>query len=250
MVLIQLVFMQILKYIAWFFWKVWFYLLMAVVILLLSPLLIISLSNERWYGFFFRLARLWAYILFYSMGFRYQLHDSQPLDKHGSYMFVANHTSMMDIMLMLILNKNPFVFIGKKELEKMPLFGFFYKKASITVDRSSSKSRKESIEKARQKLSNGMSICIFPEGQVPDEGVILDEFKDGAFRLAIDFQIPVVAYTFVGLKQHFPYRFWGGKPGKVEVYMHPLFQTDGLTQKDKPVLKQKVRDCIIVKLED
>src|SRR5690606_42058769 len=80
----------------------------------LSPLLIISLSNERCYGFFFRLARLWAYILFYSMGFRYQLHDSQPLDKHGSYMFVANHTSMMDIMLMLILNKNPFVFIGKK----------------------------------------------------------------------------------------------------------------------------------------
>ena len=138
----------------------------------------------------------------------------------------------------------------QKELEKMPLFGFFYKKASITVDRSSSKSRKESIEKARQKLSNGMSICIFPEGQVPGEGVILDEFKDGAFRLAIDFQIPVVAYTFVGLKQHFPYRFWGGKPGKVEVYMHPLFQTDGLTQKDKPLLKQKVRDCIIVKLED
>lgn len=248
MVLIQLVFMQILKYIAWFFWKVWFYLLMAVIILLLSPLLIISLSNERWYGFFFRLARLWAYILFYSMGFRYQLHDSQPLDKHGSYMFVANHTSMMDIMLMLILNKNPFVFIGKKELEKMPLFGFFYKKASITVDRSSSKSRKESIEKARQKLSNGMSICIFPEGQVPDEGVMLDEFKDGAFRLAIDFQIPVVAYTFVGLKQHFPYRFWGGKPGKVEVYMHPLFQTDGLTQKDKQTLKQEVRSAILKKL--
>lgn len=221
---------------------------MAVVILIFSPLLILSLSNEKWYGFFFRLAKMWAYILFYSMGFRYQLHNQQPLDKQGSYMFVSNHTSMMDIMLMLILNKNPFVFIGKKELEKMPLFGFFYKRASITVDRSSAKSRKESIEKARQKLQNGTSICIFPEGGVPDEGVSLDEFKDGAFRLAIDFQIPVVAYTFVGLKQYFPYRFWGGKPGKIEVYMHPLFPTEGLTQKDKPILKQNVRASIASRL--
>lgn len=221
---------------------------MAVVILIFSPLLILSLSNEKWYGFFFRLAKMWAYILFYSMGFRYQLHNRQALDKQGSYMFVANHTSMMDIMLMLILNKNPFVFIGKKELEKMPLFGFFYKRASITVDRSSAKSRKESIEKARQKLQNGTSICIFPEGGVPDEGVSLDEFKDGAFRLAIDFQIPVVAYTFVGLKQYFPYRFWGGKPGKIEVYMHPLFPTEGLTQKDKPILKQNVRASIASRL--
>ena len=221
---------------------------MAVVILIFSPLLILSLSNEKWYGFFFRLAKMWAYILFYSMGFRYQLHNRQALDKQGSYMFVANHTSMMDIMLMLILNKNPFVFIGKKELEKMPLFGFFYKRASITVDRSSVKSRKESIEKARQKLQNGTSICIFPEGGVPDEGVSLDEFKDGAFRLAIDFQIPVVAYTFVGLKQYFPYRFWGGKPGKIEVYMHPLFPTEGLTQKDKPILKQNVRASIASRL--
>ena len=221
---------------------------MAVVILIFSPLLILSLSNEKWYGFFFRLAKMWAYILFYSMGFRYQLHNQQPLDKQGSYMFVANHTSMMDIMLMLILNKNPFVFIGKKELEKMPLFGFFYKRASITVDRSSAKSRKESIEKARQKLQNGTSICIFPEGGVPDEGVSLDEFKDGSFRLAIDFQIPVVAYTFVGLKQYFPYRFWGGKPGKIEVYMHPLFPTEGLTQKDKPILKQNVRASIASRL--
>ena len=130
----------------------------------------------------------------------------------------------------------------------MPLFGFFYKRASITVDRSSAKSRKESIEKARQKLQNGTSICIFPEGGVPDEGVSLDEFKDGAFRLAIDFQIPVVAYTFVGLKQYFPYRFWGGKPGKIEVYMHPLFPSEGLTQKDKPILKQNVRASIASRL--
>lgn len=241
--------MQLVKYIGWFFWKIWFYTLMAVVILLLSPGLVVSLSNERWYGLFFRLAKIWAYAMFYGMGFRYQLHNKQALDRKGSYMFVANHTSMMDIMLMLMLHQNPFVFIGKKELEKMPLFGFFYKKASITVDRSSAKSRKESIEKARQKLSKGTSICIFPEGQVPEESVLLDEFKDGAFRLSIDFQIPIVAYTFVGLKTHFPYRFWGGKPGKIAVYMHPLFATQGLEQKDKPILKQQVRAQILDVLE-
>lgn len=238
--------MMLLKKIAWFLWKVWFYLLILVVILVFSPLLIISLSSDKFYRFFFLLARMWAHIVFYGTGFRKKVLVKQRFDPKKSYMLTANHTSMMDIMLMLILVKNPFVFVGKKELAKLPIFGYFYKKACILVDRSSAVSRQKTMISAAEKLANGLSVCIFPEGGVPnDETVILDTFKDGAFRLAIDFSIPVVPMTFVGLKQMFPFRFFAGRPGVVMVYQHPFVLTKTLTQRDKPELKEQVREVIL-----
>ncbi len=237
------------KYIFWTLWRIWFYVLIFIVIVILSPLLIVSLSIEKLYPFFMKLARIWALVVFYGMGFRYDKKQWQKIDEKQSYIFVANHTSMMDIMLMLILIKNPFVFIGKKELGKLPIFGFFYKRACILVDRSSAQSRRESIQKAQEKLNKGLSICIFPEGGVPEPEVVLDNFKDGAFRLAIDFQIPIVAMTFVGLKQGFSYNFFSGKPMKIDVYMHALFETKGMEMKDKNQLKEEVYQTILSKLE-
>lgn len=237
---------MLLKKIAWFLWKMWFYLLVLVVILILSPFLILSLSTDKFYKFFFFLARIWAYIVFYGMGFRKKVLLKQKFIPNKSYVLTANHTSMMDIMLMLILVKNPFVFVGKKELAKIPLFGYFYKKACILVDRSSSVSRQKTMISAAEKLAKGLSVCIFPEGGVPDdESVVLDEFKDGAFRLAIDFSIPVVPMTFVGLKQMYPFRFYAGYPGKVKVYQHQFIETKALTQRDKPELKAEVRELIL-----
>jgi len=237
---------MLLKKSAWFLWKVWFYTLILIVILVLSPFLIISLSTDKFYRFFFILARIWAHCIFYGMGFRKSIVTKHAFDPNKSYMLTANHTSMMDIMLMLILVKNPFVFVGKKELAKLPIFGYFYKKACILVDRSSAVSRQKTMIAAAQKLASGLSVCIFPEGGVPDdESVVLDDFKDGAFRLAIDFEIPVVPMTFVGLKQMFPFRFFAGRPGKVLIYQHPFVETKGLSQRDKPELKDQVRELIL-----
>ena len=87
-------------------------------------------------------------------------------------MLVSNHTSMLDIMLMLRVSKNPFVFIGKKELVNIPLFGFFYKRVCILVDRESAKSRTAVYRRAQKRLQQGLSICIFPEGRVPEEHIV------------------------------------------------------------------------------
>mgnify|MGYP003546794504 FL=1 len=238
--------MKFLKNVLWFFWKLWFYILVLAVILVLSPLLVLSLASDKLYRFFFMLARIWAYIVFYGTGFSKKIITKQKFDRSKSYMITANHSSMMDIMLMLILIKNPLVFVGKKELAKMPVFGYFYKRACILVDRSSAASRQQTMIMAAQKLGNGLSVCIFPEGGVSDdESLVLDEFKDGAFRLAIDFEIPVVPLTFVGLKKMFPFRFFAGCPGVVKVYQHPFIETNGLTQVNKPDLKQETRHLII-----
>lgn len=241
--------MIILKYLFWLLYRIWFYILVAVPILLFFPILLISISKESWYPFFFKLARLWAYIILVGMGFKPIIEREQIPEKGNSYMFIANHTSMTDIMLMLIAVKNPFVFVGKKELAKIPLFGFFYKRTCILVDRSSEKSRKAVFLRAQKRLQQGLSICIFPEGGVPEEHIILDDFKDGAFRLAINHNIPIVPLTFADNKKRFSYTFFSGGPGQMRVKIHEFLKTDGLTILDTKKLNEKARTTIINQLQ-
>lgn len=113
--------MRILKVIFWVLWRIWFYILMAVPILIMLPFLVISIIREEWYPYFFVMARIWAKTILIGMGFRYRVEYEQIPERQKSYMFIANHTSMADIMLMLAITRNPFVFVGKKELVKIPL---------------------------------------------------------------------------------------------------------------------------------
>jgi len=238
------------KYIFWIIYRVWFYILVALPILVLMPILLISISREQWYPFFFRLARFWAKFILIGMGFNYKIHREETPDPKASYMFVANHTSMTDIMLMLVAVKNPFVFVGKKELAKIPVFGFFYKRTCILVDRSSAQSRQAVFLRAQRRLSQGLSICIFPEGGVPDESVVLDTFKDGAFRLAINHKIPVVPLTFLDNKKRFSWTFFSGSPGKMRAWIHPFITTEDLTIEDTKSLNAEARAVILNHLEE
>lgn len=242
--------MKIFKYIFWLLYRIWFYILVAVPIIVLFPFLILSILKESWYPFFFRLARIWARFILIGMGFRVKIEREAVPERRDSYMFVANHTSMTDIMLMLLSVKNPFVFVGKQELAKIPLFGFFYKRTCILVDRSSEKSRKAVFLRAQKRLKQGLSICIFPEGGVPDESIVLDEFKDGAFRLAINHQIPVVPLTFADNKKRFSYTFFSGSPGKMRAKVHKFIPTEGLTIADTKTLNGQARDVILKQLTE
>ena len=230
------------------FYRIWFYILVGLPIIILFPILIVSIAYEKWYPFFFRLARIWAKFILFGMGLIPVVKRDTKIKKGKSYMLVANHTSMTDIMLMLYLSRNPFVFVGKKELAKLPLFGFFYKRTSILVDRSNARSRREVFEQAQNKLNRGLSVCIFPEGGVPDEKIVLDEFKDGAFRLAIEHGIPLVPMTFHDNKKRFSYTFFSGGPGKLRVRIHDEIPTGILELEDKRMLKEQVREIILEEL--
>jgi len=243
--------MRALKIVFWTLYRIWFYILMAIPIIVMFPFLFISILSEKWYPYFFVMARIWAKFILFGMGFYPKIEKQQEIMEGKSYMFVSNHTSMTDIMLMLSVVKNPFVFVGKKELAKIPLFGFFYKRTCILVDRSSSKSRMAVFERAQKRLSQGLSICIFPEGGVPDdESVVLDEFKDGAFRLAIDHQIPIVPITFADNKKRFSYTFFSGSPGEMRVKIHTFFDTKNQKPDFKKTLKEDVRQVILKQLQE
>ena len=241
--------MKVFNYIFWVLYRIWFYVLVALPIIILLPILVLSILKESWYPYFFKLARFWARFILIGMGFHVKIDREQTPEPHKSYMFIANHTSMTDIMLMLVSVKNPFVFVGKKELAKIPLFGFFYKRTSILVDRSSPKSRQAVFKRAQRRLNQGLSICIFPEGGVPDdEKIRLDEFKDGAFRMAINHQIPIVPITFADNKKRFSYDFFSGSPGKMRVNVHRFIETDGLETNDTKAINAEAHALILAQL--
>ncbi|MDG2195053.1 MAG: lysophospholipid acyltransferase family protein [Polaribacter sp.] len=229
-------------------WRAWFYILFTVSILVMIPFLLVLTYKEKYYPTFWKLIRTWSKVLIYGMGFYVEKTIEQQIDRDKSYLFCANHASMLDPFILIAMSKNPIVFVGKKELVKIPVFGFFYKKVVIMVDRSNPKSRKRVYEMAKKRLQNGTSMGIFPEGLVPTEDVILSPFKNGAFSLAIEFQIPIVPATYYDCKRLFSWDFFKGSPGKFRVRQHEFLETKNLTKDDVETLKQQTFNILYKEL--
>lgn len=237
---------EVLKKGAQALFRIWFYILVAIPIIVFFPLLLLFTLSEKTYPQFFWLARnIWAPCILYGMGCPPRIDYRERMVRGRSYMLVANHTSMLDIMAMLRVSPTPFVFVGKKELAGIPVFGFFYRRVCILVDRQDSKSRSAVYRRARRRLQEGLSICIFPEGGVPEETVVLDTFKNGAFKMAIAHQIPVVPIAFYDHKRRFPFRFFSGSPGPLRIRVHRFVPTGGLRERDTETLKDQVREVIL-----
>ncbi|CAM4071231.1 lysophospholipid acyltransferase family protein [Gillisia hiemivivida] len=232
-------------------WRIWFYILMGLPIIVMLPFLLVFSSSEKFYSQYFYCTRIWAKSILYGMGFIPKKLNAANLTKGNSYMFVANHTSIIDIMMMLAVIDHPFIFVGKKELTKIPLFGFFYKRTCIVVDRGNQQSKLRVFKECQRRLNQGNSICIFPEGGVPeDKDRELVAFKDGAFRLAIDHQIPIVPITFHDNKRRFSYTFFSGSPGIMRAKVHEIVPTVNRRQEEKRELKKEVYDVILNELRN
>ena len=225
-------------------WRIWFYILMIVTILVLSPFMLLFSFKEEQYHLFWKVARILSKVLVYGMGFRIKEQNDQITEIDKSYMFCPNHASLMDAFVLIALSKNPIVFVGKHELIKIPIFGFFYKKVVIVVDRSCSESRKRVYELAKKRLHNGTSMAIFPEGLVPAENIVLAPFKNGAFSLAIEFEIPIVPQVYYDCKRLFSWDFFKGSPGVFRIHQHAFIETKGLTMQDIEKLKHQVFNII------
>ncbi|MGB3775380.1 MAG: lysophospholipid acyltransferase family protein [Leeuwenhoekiella sp.] len=232
-------------------YRLWFYLLVVIPIFGMLPLLLISVARKSWYPMFYRLAQFWARFILYGSGFWPQVHRMQHTIKGKGYMYIANHTSIIDIMLMLHCVRQPFVFVGKQELARFPLFGFLYKRTCILVDRKDLKSRRAVFENAQKKLELGYGICIFPEGRVPDDyDLLIDDFKDGAFRLAIDHHLPIVPLVFYDNKKRFSYKFEHASPGKLRAKVLPFVKTENLNADNRRELRDHCFSIIKKELEE
>jgi 1-acyl-sn-glycerol-3-phosphate acyltransferase len=231
-------------------WRLWFGILILFSILLFFPFLLLFSFKEEHYHLFWKFARMLSVILIYGMGFRIKFKANENIDPNKSYMYCPNHGSLLDPFVLIALSKKPIVFVGKKELAKIPVFGFFYKRTVIMVDRSSFESRKRVFKMARERLQNGVSMAIFPEGLVPSEDVVLAPFKKGAFSLAIEFGIPIIPQVYYDCKRFFSWDIFKGRPGVLRVHQHNFIETKGLSlEKDMEELKNKTFNIIYKDLE-
>ena len=215
-------------------WRGWMVLLGIIfTVIFFIPVYLLSFRKEH-YRFAYFFVRLWCFALFYGMGFRYELKNesNKKIEKNKQYVIIANHTSIMDIMIPCILfPHHPICFVGKKELVKIPIFGSIYKRICVMVDRTSAKSRADVYRRCSERMNEGDSVVIFPEGGVPDDtAVILDDFKDGAFTLSSKHNHPIAVFTIIGLKEMFPFENSKGFPGKVRIIMNDILEPDKTTQ--------------------
>ena len=235
---------KILNYI----WRGWMIILGTVLTIILGiPVLLLSIRKKD-YKYAYQFIRIWCFGMFYGMGFRYELKKltEKKIDKNTQYVFISNHTSIMDVMLPCILMPNhPLCYVGKKELMKIPIFGTIYKRICVMVDRSSAKSRADVYRKCAERMEEGQSIVIFPEGGVPDDtSVVLDHFKDGAFILASKHHSPLAVFTFVGLKEMFPFDHSKGFPGKVKVYFNDILPPEKSTSELKALAHSEIKKTL------
>ncbi|TVQ76747.1 MAG: 1-acyl-sn-glycerol-3-phosphate acyltransferase [Flavobacteriales bacterium] len=215
-------------------WRLWFFVAVFIAIVLVFPFITLFSIRKSWYKYFFRFARIWAYLVVLLSGFYPSVKGRKHINRKKSYIIIANHTSMIDIMLTYISVPSLFLFIGKKELESWPIFGYFYKRTNILVDRKSLSSRRDVYYEARKSLQNGVGVCIYPEGGVPDDPtILLWPFKIGAFKLAVEEKIELLPITFPDTKRKHPYSFLdGGSPGRLRARIHPPISTENYSDKE------------------
>lgn len=217
----------------------------SVLFLVFFPLLLIPMifpTQFKWVGIF---NRWWARLLFLFTLLPYRVVSSPALHRNRQYIFCPNHFSYLDIPTMG-LNPINAIFVGKNDMEKIPLFGFMYRKLHITVDRSRLKSRVNTLLDSRKAIDAGKSLVIFPEGgMLTKHPPKMHAFKDGAFRTAIEKQIPIVPvtipYNWIILPDQHPLRLhWS----RIVVIFHDPIETQGYSLNDVDDLKKQVFEVI------
>jgi len=144
----------------------------------------------------YKSCNIWARVWYFFIGIRHREIYETPLDTSRIYIFVANHSSYMDIPAVVRCMHQPVRILGKYEMVKYPVFGIIYRAAVVLVDRSSPEKRAQSMRAMKVALKQGISIFIFPEGTFNETALPLKNFYDGAFRLAIETQTPIKPLLF------------------------------------------------------
>jgi 1-acyl-sn-glycerol-3-phosphate acyltransferase len=191
-----------------------------------------------------RLAQLWAKVLLAVSFVRVRVEGVDKLDPKGSYVFVANHGSYMDIPAALAVLPQQFRFFAKKGLYKIPFLGSHLNRAGhLPVDKSNARnSLKSMTEGARVVAARGISMLLFPEGGRTAEG--LRGFKEGAAYIAIKAGVPIVPVAIVGMRELLPMGSVHLRSGKVTVRVGDPIPTKGMTLGDRVELTARLHGAV------
>jgi len=173
----------------------------------------------------------------------FRIEGTDRVDPRRAYVFVANHSSFTDVFLVVRLPWE-MKWLAKKSIFSIPLLGWQLRAAGdVPIVRGDRASAKEAMERMRRHLDRGVSVVLFPEGTRSADGS-LGEFRDGAFRLAIEAGVEVVPLSIVGAAQGLPKRSLVFHPSVAKLRVLPAVPTAGLSADDARELGRRVRDRI------
>ena len=196
-----------------------------------------------------RIARFWAKLILWVSRITVTVDGLSKLDPSRSYVYMSNHQSNFDIPVLLAYLTVQFRWLAKKELFRIPIFSRGMRAAGyISIDRSNRASAFKSLAEAAQKVKNGVSVMIFPEGTRSLDGKIRS-FKKGGFFLAIDSGVPIVPIVLHGTWSIMPKNRWRIEPGHVHMDILEPIETSGYNRDSKDALIEKVRQVIRQRFE-
>ncbi len=211
--------------------------------LVIFPFVLLSTLFGRIRGgnMIFRLCSFWGDCWFPLIFIFHKKIYEAPHDRSRQYIFVSNHISYLDSAVLVKAYRQPIRALGKIEMSRIPIFGFIYRNAIVTVDRSSPEHRAKSIRVLKSIINKGISVLVFPEGTFNTTHRPLKDFYDGAFRLAIETQTPVKPVLFLDTYDRMPYdNFLGATPGLSRIVYLPEIPVAGLNTADTAQLKETV----------
>jgi len=229
-------------------YKIYYLLIFVLSLFFLFPVLYYFLYYPRRFPKAFVLMRWYAFMLLFFAGALLKVKGANNIPQKGAYIICPNHSSFLDIFCIYWIFQRYFIFIGKKEIEKWPLFHIFYTSGmNILVDRDSRTGSINALRRMSAEIDKGNPLVIFPEGTISRKAPVLAPFKPGAFAIAIQKQVPIVPVTFItNWKLLQRSGIWKGKagPGIAEVVIHKPVITTGMKKENILQLQTEVRDII------
>lgn len=187
----------------------------------------------------------WTSICMRGAGVKLVVRHGERLCPGRGQILVANHQSWFDIFALGTALRHKFSFVGKKELNRIPMVGAAWQKVgNIAIDRSDQRAAIDSLKRVDELLEEGRTIIMFPEGTRSPTGE-LGRFKKGAFVIAIKSQVPVVPVAIQGTRSIMKKGSWVISRGTATVSVGNPISTEGLATRDRNALSRECRAAIV-----
>jgi 1-acyl-sn-glycerol-3-phosphate acyltransferase len=193
----------------------------------------------------FTIARSWTWFLPKIIGLKMVIRGREKIEPGQSYVIISNHQSHFDIFALMTLLGVQYRWVLKKELRRVPLFGYaLYQMDNIYVDRSDNRKAVESIREGVKRLPPGVSVLFFAEGtRSPDYSI--QEFKKGGFVTAVESGLPILPVTVNGSRRALPRGSVVFRRSVIEVVVGDPIDTSGYTHQDIGELMGRTRKVIV-----